>query len=161
MAGCKSIFDTAMETSTAFCLHGCDMAMVALVFSEYLFKGILPDQDVSTEILKAVAFLGIILITSLNFMGTQVGTGSATIFLVLKVFGLDSIIAFGLVFQVTGSKHQDGNHQRNGTGQSWFTSSSLAAPDTGFSWLWTSLGDFTDAPFAALFAYAGWEAVSD
>jgi amino acid transporter len=106
------------------------MAMVALVFSEYLFRGVLPDQDVSMWILKAVALLAVILITFLNFMGTQVGTGSATIFLVLKVFGLGSIIVLGLVFQVTGSKHQDGNHQRNGTEQSWFTPSSLAATDT-------------------------------
>jgi amino acid transporter len=44
----------------------CGMAMVALVFSEYLFRGILPDQDVSTWIMKAVALLAIILITFLN-----------------------------------------------------------------------------------------------
>jgi amino acid transporter len=124
-------------------------------------RGGLPDQDMSTWILKAVALLAIILITFLNCMGTQVGTGSATIFLVLKVFGLGSIIVLGLVFQVTGSKHQDGNHQRNGTEQSWFTPSSPAATDTRYSWLWASLGDFTDALFAVLFAYAGWESVSE
>jgi amino acid transporter len=139
----------------------CGMAMVALVFSEYLFKGILPDQVVSTWILKAVALLAIILITFLNCMGTQVGTSSATLFLVLKVFGLGSIIVFGLVFQFTGSKHQDGNHQSNETKRSWFTPPSPAATDTGYSWLWVSLGDFTDALFAALFAYAGWDSVSD
>jgi solute carrier family 7 (L-type amino acid transporter), member 6 len=139
----------------------CGMAMVALVFSEYFFRGVLPDQDVSTWILKAVALLAIILISFLNCMGTQVGTGSATVFLVLKTFGLGSIIIFGLVFQVTASKHQDGIHHRNGTEQSWLTPSSPAVTDTGYSWLWMSLGDFTDALFAALFAYAGWESVSD
>lgn len=138
----------------------CGMAMVALVFSEYLFRGILPDQDVSTWILKAVALLAVICITFLNCMGTHVGTGSATMFLVLKVFGLVSIIVFGFIFQVTGSNHHDKIHQRNEINQGWFAPSSPAATDIGFSWIWMSLGDFTDALFAALFAYAGWESVS-
>jgi L-type amino acid transporter 6 len=139
----------------------CGMAMVALVFSEYLFRGILPDQEVSTWTLKAVALLAIILISFLNCMGTKVGTSSANIFLVLKTLGLGSIIVIGLVFQVTDPKHQDENHHLNGTEQRWSTTSSPEVTDTGYFPLWMSLGDFTDALFAALFAYAGWEAVSD
>jgi L-type amino acid transporter 6 len=133
----------------------CGMAMVALVFSEYLFKGTLPDQDISMWTLKAVALLAILFITLLNCMGTHVGTGSATVFLILKIFGLASIIVSGFIFQFTGSKNQGQYDPRDVTDQGWVNPSSLAATETGFSWIWMSLGNFTDALFAALFAYAG------
>lgn len=42
------------------------MAMVALVFSEYLFMDVLPDQDVLTWILKGTALLAIALITYIS-----------------------------------------------------------------------------------------------
>lgn len=139
----------------------CGMAMVALVFSEYFFKAVSPDQDVSTWILKATALLAIVLITRLNCMGTHVGTGAANFFLVLKVFGLGSIAIIGLAFAFTGTTHQNRNHQPNATEHGLFPPPLPATSDPGHSWIWMSLGNLTDAVLAALFAYGGWESVSE
>jgi amino acid transporter len=139
----------------------CAMAMVALVFSEYLFKAVSPDQDVSTWILKAAALLAIVLITYLNCMGTHIGTGAANFFLVLKVFGLGSIAVIGLACAFIGTTHQDGNHKSNVTEHGSSPPPLSATSDPGHSWIWMSLGNFTDAVLAALFAYGGWESVSE
>ena len=123
------------------------MAMVALVFSEYLFKTLSPDHDVDVWVLKGTALLAIASITLLNFMGTHVGTSAANVFLVLKVFALGTIAVAGVVFAVSD-----------------FTRGEVvappAAPDPGDSSLWASVGGFTDAILASLFAYGGCESVS-
>jgi amino acid transporter len=137
------------------------MAMVALVFSEYLFKAISPDQDVSTWILKGTALLAIASITYLNCTSTRVGTGAANFFLVLKVFGLGSIAIAGLTFALNGFTNRNDNDQSNGAEQGSFTALLPVAPHPGELWLWMSLGNFTDAVLAALFAYGGWESVSE
>jgi solute carrier family 7 (L-type amino acid transporter), member 6 len=125
----------------------CAMAMVALVFSEYLFKTLSPDHDVHIWVLKGTALLAIASITLLNLMGTNVGTGAANVFLVLKFFALGTIAAAGVAFAVSD-----------------FTRGEVvappAAPDTGGSSLWASVGGFTDAILASLFAYGGCESVS-
>ena len=127
----------------------CAMAMVALVFSEYLFKAVSPQQDVSIWVLKVTALLAIIFITYLNGMGTNVGTGAANFFLVLKICGLGSVAIIGLVI-FAGFWNQDGNNHPVPP-----TTTGVADPYT-----WTNLGNFTDAILAALFAYGGWESVS-
>jgi solute carrier family 7 (L-type amino acid transporter), member 6 len=139
----------------------CAMAMVSLVFSEYLFKAIWPDEDVSVWILKITAFVAIISITYLNCMGTHVGTGAANFFLVLKIFGLGSIAIIGLAHTFIGLKHEEGIPQPNATEYGSATASLPIVAVTGTPSLWTSLGNFTDAVLAALFAYGGWEAVSE
>ena len=139
----------------------CAMAMVSLVFSEYLFKAIWPDDEVSVWILKIKAFVAVISITYLNCMGTHVGTGAANFFLVLKVFGLGSIVIIGLVYAFISPKPENGILQPN---IAEFGSVVEPIPNvtiSGTSWVWGSLGNFTDAIFAALFCYGGWEAVSE
>lgn len=139
----------------------CAMAMIALVFSEYLFKAVLPDQDVPTWILKVVALLAIASITYLNCISTRAGTGAANYFLILKVFGLGSIAIVGLTSALTGFTSKQDNHPSNGTEHGSYDVLLPAASHPGDSWLWMSLGNFADAVLAALFAYAGWESVSD
>ena len=126
----------------------CAMAMVALVFSEYLFKAVWPQQDVSIWVLKGTALLAIMFITYLNGMGTNVGTGAANFFLALKVFGLGSVAVIGLV-TFTRFQNQDGSSSMQPT------TTSVSDPH-----IWMILGNFTDATLAALFAYGGWESVS-
>jgi len=126
----------------------CAIAMVALVFSEYLFKAVWPQEDVSIWVLKGTALLAIISITSLNGMGTNVGTSAANFFFVLKILGLGSVAVVGLVtFAGFGNQHRSNP----------ITLTSTSPPDQK---IWTSLGNFTDATLAALFAYGGWESVS-
>lgn len=123
------------------------MAMVALVFSEYLFKTLSPDHDVDIWVLKGTALLAIASITLLNFMGTNVGTSAANVFLVLKVFALGTIAAAGVAFAVNDFTRGE-------------VVSSPAAPDPEDTSLWESVGGFTDAILASLFAYGGCESVS-
>jgi L-type amino acid transporter 6 len=139
----------------------CAMAMVSLVFSEYLFEAIWPDQDVSVWVLKIVAFVAIISVTYLNCMGTHVGTGAANFFLVLKIFGLGSIATIGLVHAFISFKHGEGIPRPNVTEYGSATVSLPVGAIARTSSLWTGLGNFMDAVLAALFAYGGWEAVSE
>ncbi|OCL02046.1 amino acid transporter [Glonium stellatum] len=138
----------------------CAMAMVAFIFSEYIFKALLPDQDVSNWALKVTAILAILLMTYLNCMGTKSGTGAASFFLILKVVGLGSIAIIGFAFVATGLTHQDGNNQADTADYGLFDPPPPAESSLAYSWFWMSLGGFTDAVLAALFAYAGWESIS-
>jgi len=125
----------------------CSMAMVALVFSEYLFRAALPAQEVSAWVLKATALSAIILVTTLNCVSTSAGTSAANFFLFLKIFGLGSVVVAGLALAITKSMHRGGNAQPKVT------------DGTEDSWIWMGFGNFTDAVFAALFCYGGWESV--
>jgi L-type amino acid transporter 6 len=127
--------------------RSCAMAMISLVFSEYLFKTVSPDHDVDVWVLKGTALLAITSITLLNFMGTNVGTSVANFFLVLKIFALSTITVTGVAFAVGGFTRAP-------------DVSPPAAPDPGDSSLWTDVGGFTDAVLASLFAYGGCESVS-
>jgi solute carrier family 7 (L-type amino acid transporter), member 6 len=127
--------------------RSCAMAMVALVFSEYLFKTLSPDHDVDVWVLKGTALLAITSITLLNFMGTHVGTSAANVFLVLKLFAIGTIAVAGVVFAINDFAR--GN-----------VVAPIAAPDPGDSSLWARVGGFTDAILASLFAYGGCESVS-
>jgi solute carrier family 7 (L-type amino acid transporter), member 6 len=125
----------------------CAMAMVSLVFSEYLFRTLSPDHDVDVWVLKGTALLAIMSITLLNFMGTNVGAGVANFFLVLKVFTLSTIAVVGLVFCVSDFARAP-------------PASPPIAPDPENSSLWADVGGFTDAVLATLFAYGGSDSVS-
>lgn len=127
--------------------RSCAMAMVALVFSEYLFKTLSSDHDVDIWVLKGTALLAIASITLLNFMGTNVGTSAANVFLALKIFALGTIAAAGVAFAVSDFARGE-------------VVAPPAAPDPGDSSLWASVGGFTDAILASLFAYGGCESVS-
>lgn len=125
----------------------CAMAIVALVFSEYLFKTLSPDHDADVWVLKGTALLAITGITLLNFMGTNVGASVANFFLVLKLFAISTVALAGVVFAV-------GDFTRAQAG------SPPAALDPGDSSLWADVGGYTDAVIATLFAYGGCESVS-
>ena len=126
----------------------CAMAMVALVFSEYLFKTFSPDHDADIWILKGTALLAITGINLVNLVGTSTGTGLANFFLVFKVFVLGSVAAAGAAFAISDLTRR---------GQAVFPT---AAPEPGRSSLWADMGGFTDAILASLFAYGGCESVS-
>lgn len=137
----------------------CAMAMVSLVFSEYLFRSIWVDEEVSIWLLKGTAFVAIVSITYLNCIGTRAGAGAANFFLVLKVGGLGSIAVVGFAYALGGLR-------KAGSGVSQTNDMEVSTPDTllvvriTLSGLWMALGRFTDAILAALFAYGGWDAVS-
>jgi L-type amino acid transporter 6 len=138
------------------------MAMVSLIFAEYLFKATFPGDTVPYFGLQAVSILAISLITWFNSLGTRVGTGIGNVFLVLKVLGLASIAIAGTAAVLFGSRSYS---NRVVEPLHMLRRQSLNEPDNteirnGLSRFWIALGGFVDAVLSAVFAYGGWESVS-
>lgn len=142
-----------------FIVKPCSMAMVSLIFAEYLYRTILPETDMSTLILKGTAFIGIAFLTILNCMGTRFGLRTANGLMGVKVFGLGSIAVIGLA-----SKLASFNNVAPNAGPEEVSFASSPAPilqvsQQGPSQPWQNSANLADALFAALFAYGGWESV--
>jgi L-type amino acid transporter 6 len=124
------------------------VAMVSLVFSEYLYRAFTLQETPSIWILKGVALSVVILITYMNCIGTKVGAGTANVFLILKLFGLGSIIVTGLALGVMSFQS---------TNKVPLIPGDRTEDDLN---LWGNFGAYTDATLAALWTYSGWESVS-
>jgi L-type amino acid transporter 6 len=139
------------------------MAMVSLIFAEYLFKAMFPDDTVPYFGLRAASILAISLITFFNSMGTRVGTGIGNVFLVLKVLGLASIAITGTAAVFFGShpSSEGTNEQFHMLRHSPVNGSKRDNTELykGVSGFWVALGGFVDAVLSAVFAYGGWESV--
>ena len=138
----------------------CAMAMIALIFSEYLYKALSPSENISTWVVKTTALVSILFITYLNCLDTRVSTGTATVFLALKLAGLASVAVLGLAFTINGTEHETFGQQSLIVSRAGTSSPLPWGFELHGSSLWTALGNYTDAMFAALFAYGGWESVS-
>lgn len=138
----------------------CSMAMISLIFSEYLYKAVSPEADVSVFTSKATALLGLTLITALNCLGTRTGVGTANIFMAIKLLGLGSIAVVGLAAGVMSLGHEGVRHRYNQTSPEAIPPQALPTPLTQLPWAWPTSKDLADAIFAALFSYGGWESVN-
>lgn len=134
----------------------CGLAMVSLIFSEYLYETIARGQGQDSH-MKLMAVMSIIFITVLNCLGTPVGKRMGSIFLALKVIGLCSIPLAALIYQL--SNIVPGQDPSYNPSREHYGSETQDASDTAPG-LWTTLGSLTDAVLAAVFAYGGWESVS-
>ena len=138
----------------------CAMGMVALIMAEHLCKATVSDNDLSIWALKGTALAAVYFITLLNCIGTRSGPRAANMFLILKVSGLGSIAVVGIVIGLVRLKNRSQTDHNPKEPFGWFDDSSPGISD-GSSWQnWISLGSYTTALFAALFAYGGWENVS-
>jgi L-type amino acid transporter 6 len=137
----------------------CAMAIMGTIFADYFTSALLPDSWNSIWINKFIAIIALWLITGLNCLGKHTGAYVANGFLVLKLFGLFSIVAIGLVMGVMGKSL--GDHKANQS--DWLnnrhdpTKPSLRVSDTS---VWQMIGQYVTALFSALFCYGGWETVS-
>ena len=138
----------------------CSMAMISLIFSEYLYKAVSPKAEVSVFILKATALLGLASITALNCLGTRTGVDTAKIFMVIKLFGLGSITVIGLAAEAMSIGHEGVRHRSNQTSPETIPPQALPTPLTQLPSIWSTSKDLADAIFAALFSYGGWESVN-
>jgi amino acid transporter len=138
----------------------CSMAMISLIFSEYLYKAIWPDAVISTWILKATSFLGVTSITALNYLGTRMGVGAANVFMTVKLLGLSSIAIFGFTFWAIGHRQSDVSDSPNHVGPVLNATQVIYSARQEAQSIWASSKDLVDALFAALFAYGGWESVN-
>lgn len=133
----------------------CNMAMVSLVFAEYLYRSVWPDAEISLWILKPTALLGVAVVTVLNCVDTRTGVRVTHAFMTIKVIGLASIGLLGPMAWLTGILVSD-RTQRGEPGQVDVSSIAHRPEQTG----WDASRDLVDALFAVLFSYGGWESVS-
>ena len=109
---------------------------------------------------KVVALLAIVLITWLNTMGGAKALVTANLFLILKVAICFTIIALGML-SVTGVLKQRDDMGGLGNAKLAFKNihhdlnDNITAQPTGYN----QFMNVSDALFAALFAFGGWESV--
>ncbi|KAL3425178.1 amino acid permease [Phlyctema vagabunda] len=139
--------------SMVFLVKPCSVAMISLIFSEYLHRAFGDSKEPSPWVLKGLAILAIVSITTINLLGLRTSTSITNFFLVTKSIGLGSIILVGLTqallcFSATGIENTCLKGPAN-------NSINHSPNDT-----WKITGAFTDAVLAALWSYSGWETLS-
>ena len=142
-----------------FIVKPCSIAMMCLVFAEYLLNLSTLDTAANPWIAKSVAFGALLVVTAVNSVGTRVSTRIANVFFALKLLGLASIIVLGLVYGLasnSGMSTSPGNYHDEHHLHVHFQENSQPVGNMG---LWGNMGTYTDAILAAMWAYSGWEAV--
>ena len=142
-----------------FIVKPCSIAMVSIIFAEYLLNSFGLDTSVHTLYAKAIAIAALITTSLLNCIGIRVSARIANFFLVVKLFGLASIVITGLslgLFQRSGAIQSletitDEHSRYNETQKNDFQPANAGK--------WTTAGMYTDAVLAAMWAYSGWETV--
>ncbi|KAF4637314.1 hypothetical protein G7Y89_g770 [Cudoniella acicularis] len=133
----------------------CSIAVISTIFAEHLNSAVLPNSWTSVWVNKLVALIGITLITMVNCLGTNTGANAANGFLVLKLFGLFSIVAIGIFIGVSGKALSETQPTKPVTPETAFNTT----PNAKLPGLWVTLGEYVTAFFGALFCYGGWETV--
>ncbi|KAI1379318.1 amino acid transporter [Hypoxylon crocopeplum] len=133
----------------------CGLAMVSLIFSEYLYKALVGDEG-ADESPKIAAVVGIIIVTLLNCLGSNIGNGVAKAFMAIKIVGLLSIALSGLAYWIFWPGASDPSPRI----QEIREFSHKNTESSHLTDLWANLGAFTNAVLAAVFAYGGWESIS-
>lgn len=129
------------------------LAMVSLIFSEYLHKAFTSGDDAADQNPKIIAVVGIVLVTVVNCLGSSVGNGVAKAFMALKIVGLLSIALSGLVYWTFWPGASNPGPRMEVTKELTSNMNETSHLDG----LWANLDAFTNAVLAAVFAYGGWE----
>ena len=125
------------------------MAIISMVFAEYMCRTISGGDSASLLIKKLLALLGLAFITFINCLGAKTGARVASGFLFLKLFAVFSIAILGFKVLIDGTGEGVGQY-------GWFEENSKAE----FGNMWSQIGEFVTALYDALFCYGGWETVS-
>lgn len=142
-----------------FIVKPCSIAMISITFAEYLFNSFYSDTPAYMIYTKAIAIAALATMSLLNCIGTRVSARIANIFLVVKLFGLGSIVITGLTI---------GLSQRNGASKGramvqeeylWYNRTQKDDYPHIKAGPWATVGMYTDAILAAMWAYSGWETV--
>ena len=123
-------------------------AIIAIIFGEYIVRAVVGADagDLNPWISKAVAFVGLVLVTALNCVSTKVGARSADVFMFLKFIALIAITVVGIVVAVTGFS-VSGDASKEWKSKGWFEGTSL------------SVSNWAVALYAGLWAFDGWDNV--
>ena len=142
-----------------FIVKPCSIAMMCLVFAEYLLNLSTLSTTANVWLLKSLALGTLALVTLANSIGTRVSARIANVFFALKLLGLGSTIVMGLTFGLFINK---GMNTSLGDRLAKYRLYSQAQEDghpIASTNLWATMGTYTDAILAAMWAYSGWEAV--
>lgn len=123
-------------------------AIISIIMGEYLTRAILgaDAQDISPWVNKAVALVGLAIVTFLNCVSTRVGTRVNDVLMFLKFVALLFVTVLGIVVAFTGfSLNGEANKEWK---QNWFRDTT------------SDVSGWAVALYAGLWAYDGWDNVS-
>ena len=124
-------------------------AIISIIMGEYLVRAAIgaEAENVSVWINKAVALIGLFVVTLLNCISTKLGTRMGDMFMFLKFVALFGITVIGIVVAITGFSATGQANQDWKTHGWWFEGTSSSAS----SW--------AVALYAGLWAFDGWDNV--
>jgi hypothetical protein len=124
-------------------------AIIAIIMGEYLVRAAIgaEAETVSPWINKAMALIGLFLVTFLNALSTRLGTRVNDMLMFLKFIALIGVTIVGIVVAITGFTFT-GTANTDWKTHSWFEGTS------------TDLSQWAVALYAGLWAYDGWDNVS-
>ncbi|KAK6335041.1 hypothetical protein TWF718_010483 [Orbilia javanica] len=128
-------------------------AIISIIAGEYLgsvFWGSLTeDTDPPPQLaVKAIALMGMWMITFLNCLSTKAGTRMGDVFLLIKLISLMAITVIGIVVAITGFSVKPGGPSMEWKMGNWFGGSSKDP------------GAYAVALYAGLWAFDGWDNVN-
>lgn len=124
-------------------------AIIAIIMGEYFVRAIIgaEAETINPWINKAVALVGIFMVTFLNCISTRVGTRVNDFLMFLKFVALLGVTVVGIVVAATGLSFK-GDASNEWKSHDWFTGTS------------SDPSNWAIALYAGLWAYDGWDNVS-
>lgn len=122
-------------------------AIIAIIFGEYMVRAVIGADatDASPWVNKAIALVGLAVVTAMNCTSTRIGTRAADLFMFFKFLGLLAITVTGIVVAATGLAHNREALSTTWKNTNWFAGTS------------TSSSQWAVALYAGLWAYDGWD----
>ena len=154
--------DACASTATwalIFIIKPCSIAIVSVIFAEYLFNAFDSDTPADTWHSKAIALAALATMFLLNCIGTHVSARIANFFLVVKLLGLGSVVITGLILGLSrgnGASKGPTNYQVE---YSLYNQSQENGHLHTKASQWATAGMYTDAILAVMWTYSGWETV--
>lgn len=124
-------------------------AIIAIIFGEYMVRAFVGADAMETSVWinKIVALGGLILVTALNCVSTNLGRRSTDMFMFLKFIALLGVTVTGIVVAITGLSYS-GPASDDWKTIGWFEGTK------------TDPSNWAVALYAGLWAYDGWDNVS-
>ena len=142
-----------------FIVKPCSIAMISINFAEYLFSSFGSDIPAYTMYTKAIAIAALVVMSLLNCIGTRVSARIANLFLVVKLFGLGSIVITGLTIGLFQGNRPSKGRATVEDEYLWYNQTHRDDYPQINAGQWATVGMYTDAILAAMWAYSGWETV--
>ncbi|KAH8658616.1 amino acid/polyamine transporter I [Tricladium varicosporioides] len=141
------------------------MAILSITLVESMGSVIVPEVSLEHSLIaKLITIFALILIMLLNCMGSRTSAKFGRIFVALKLLAVGLVFLAGIVVVLLHIFGLGGTH--SSLSSDWYDRNWLAArptllEGTEIDWssmsMWTSLGYFSNAIYAGLWAFSGWD----